>query len=313
MAFLPRTKQSMAAGLGLTLLWAYWPVLSDVAARWSNDPKYSHGYLVPVFALWLLWKRLRQAGPQADGQGSGAQWWGLAFLLPGIGLHLAGVYVYLDWLSEVSLLLSLAGLCQSVGGWRLLRIAGPSIGFLAFMLPLPFRVEIAMGYPLQHLATVAGTYLLELLGFCASAQGNTIVLNNKTIDVVEACSGLGMVVTFFALAVAVAIVLDRPLLDRIVVVASAVPVSLFANIIRITATGILAETVGGPIADVVFHTLAGYLMMTLAAGLIWLELKILSRLLVAVPVEGKMDIDLALGMMSSSVADKRRRKVPVGK
>jgi exosortase len=313
MAYLPRTKQSIAAGLGLALLWAYWPVLVAVAARWANDPKYSHGYLVPVFALWLLWKRFRQAGPHAYLEGSGGTWWGLAFLFAGFGLHLAGAYVFIDWLSEVSLLVALVGLCLSLGGWKLLRVAGPSIGFLAFMLPLPFRVEIALGDPLQRLATLAGTYLLELVGFCASAQGNTIVLNNAKLDVVEACSGLGMMVTFLALTVAVAIVIDRPILDRVVVVASAIPVSLIANVVRITATGILTETVGGPVANVVFHNLAGWLMMTFALALIWLELKILSRLLVALPAENKTDIDLSLGMKPSPVAGNRRRKVPVGK
>jgi len=311
MTYLPRTKLVSAAGLGLALLWSYWPVLGDMASRWANDPKYSHGYLVPVFALWLLWKRLRQAGAQADEKNTDGAWWGLALVVAGIGLHLAGAYVFVDWLSEVSFLIALAGLFLSMGGWRLLRIAAPSVAFLAFMLPLPFQVEAALGTPLQRLAAQASAYVLELLGFCASTQGNIIVLNSRNLEVVEACSGLGMVVTFFALAVGAAIVLKRPWLDRAVIVASAVPVSLIANVVRISATGVLSETVGGPITYFVYHTLAGYLMMTFAALLIWIELWVLSRLLVPAPEDAK--VELNFGLTSSPVVAGRRHKVAVGR
>jgi exosortase len=313
MASLPRTKLTIAAMFSVALLWSYWPVLVAIEERWASDPKYSHGYLIPLFALWLLVKRLRQARFQPLLKDAAGTWWSLAFLFPAMGLHLAGIYLYMDWLSEASLLAFLVGLCLSLGGWGLLRVAGPSIGFMAFMLPLPFRVEVALGLPLQRFATLASTYLLEMLGFCTSAEGNTIVLDSQVLNVVEACSGLGMMVTFLALAAAVAIVLDRPLLDRVVVLASAIPVALIANIVRITATGILAETLGGRAVRLVYHDLAGWFMMSLALILIWLELKVLSRLLVFVPVQSKTKIDLTLGVTSPSIGRPRRKKVPVGK
>jgi exosortase len=314
MASLQRTKHGIAAALGLLLLWSYWPVLCAIAARWSHDQMYSHGYLVPAFSLWLLWKGLRQAGPNATLAESSGTWWGLAFLLPAIGLHLLGAYVFMEWLSEASLLIALVGLCLCVGGWRFLRVAGPAIGFLVFMLPLPYRVEVALALPLRHLATVASTYLLEMVGVTATAEGNIIVLNNGALGVAEACNGLGMLVTFFAIATAVAIVLDRPLLDRLVVVASAVPVALAANVVRITVTGVLYETIGAWVATVVYHDLAGYIiLMPVAFGLIWLELKVLSRLLVAPLAPVQPGIGLTFRRMPPPVAGRRRSKVPVSK
>ena len=38
------------------LLWAYWNSLLTAARYWDN-PKYSHGYMVPLFTLVLLWLR----------------------------------------------------------------------------------------------------------------------------------------------------------------------------------------------------------------------------------------------------------------
>ena len=119
----------------------------------------------------------------------------------------------------------------------------------------------------------------------ALAEGNVILLNDAEIGIVEACSGLRMLVVFFALATAVAMVARRPLLDRLLVLASAVPIALLANIARITATGILHEFADSATANAFFHDVAGWFMMPLALVLLGIELKVLAALLPVVPVE----------------------------
>ena len=47
----------------LALTWAYGPIFSHVVLRWSVDPQYSHGFLVPFMAAGILWlRRDRLAG-----------------------------------------------------------------------------------------------------------------------------------------------------------------------------------------------------------------------------------------------------------
>jgi exosortase/archaeosortase family protein len=78
-------------------------------------------------------------------------------------------------------------------------------------------------------------------------------------------------------------VIKAPLADKLVVVASSVPIALAANIIRITITGIMHELVSGEAANIFFHDVAGWFMMPLALGMMWLELRILEKLFVPVP------------------------------
>jgi exosortase len=268
-------------GLAAVTLWAYWPVLVTMARKWSSDPQYSHAYLVPVFSAYLLWSRW---GPAAGGTSAEwrANWWGLLPLAAGVGLRLSGAYWYVDWLEAVSLLPVLAGVALLLAGWPALRRAGWAIAFLGFMIPLPYRVETALSQPLQRVATVVSTYALQTIGQPAIAEGNVILINESRIGVVEACNGLGMLLLFFALATGVALQVRRGWGERAVLVASAVPIAIAANVIRITVTGLLHETVGSQWADTVCHDLAGWLMMPLALGLLWLELQVLSRLFVDV-------------------------------
>jgi exosortase len=272
----PRAKEIVvASALLAALLWVHWPAVAEMAYRWGHDARYSHGYLVPLFALFLLWSRRdRLRGAQL-----GPSWWGLACLAGGLALHFAGTYLYFEWLAGVALLPCLAGACLLLGGWPALRWAWPAVAFLVFMVPLPFRLETALAHPLQRVATLVSTYALQTLGFAAFAEGNVIRMGALQLGVVEACSGLSMLLIFFAVSTAVAVFVPR-WLDKAVLVASAVPIALAANITRITVTGVLHKTVGSRLADLVFHDLAGWLMMVLALGLLWLEFRILSWVLV---------------------------------
>jgi exosortase len=273
-------------GLGLLLAWVYWPTFAAVVPQWSHNPQYSHGYLVPLFALALLWLR-RERLATVSFQ---ASWWGVPLVAAGAALYLAGAYSYVDWLEGVSLLPCLAGVSVLLGGWRALRWAWPAIAFLAFMVPLPYSVEQALGVPLRSLATWASTWALQTLGLPALAQGNIIVVRAHKIGVAEACSGLSMLLTFVALATAVAVVARRPVLDRVIIVVSAIPIALLANVVRITATGVLYETAGSEAAHAFFHDFAGWLMMPFAVGLLWLELRVLARLLVENPLETPLPV-----------------------
>ncbi|WP_158633678.1 exosortase/archaeosortase family protein [Tautonia sociabilis] len=281
---------SVALLLGV-VAWVYWPTLSAQVDRWENDARYSHGYLVPPFAVALLWMRWK---PETAASLRPARWVGLGLLAAGILLRLAGAYIYFDWIEAISLLPTLAGIVALVLGPAGLRLAWPSIAFLAFMIPLPYRLETALGLPLQGLATVSSTFLLQAMGFPAVAEGNVIAIGEARLGVVEACNGMGIMLLFFAFSTGAAlVVVDRRITDRLIVVASAVPIALISNVLRITLTATLHELAGGVVADFVYHDLAGWLMMPMALVLLWLELKLLDLLFIDVVPESGDPTSLA--------------------
>jgi exosortase len=267
-----------AVSLALALLWSYGSALAAMADRWWNDPQYSHGFLVPIFAAVVLWSR--RAGWQAVRWQP--RWLGLPVLAVAMTLRLIAAGADIAALDAISLVPAVAGVVLLAGGTALLRWSWPAVAFLAFMLPLPFTIEVALAQPLRRLATVVSTYVLQTVGCPAFAEGNIILIEDSRLGVAEACSGLGMLLTFFALSTAFALVVDRPRIDRLVLVASAVPIALAANILRITATGV-AYYASGPqsaTAHAIMHDLAGWLMMPLALGMLWLELRMLDRLFI---------------------------------
>jgi exosortase len=262
--------------LVLGIAWVFWPALWEMGERWGSDPRYSHGYLVPVFSLYLLWSR---RGKLAEGEVR-PSWLGLPVLLAGLVGRAAGLSVYVEWVAAAAVIVCLTGAVLLVGGRTALKWAWPALAFLLFMVPLPYRVETALAHPLQRIATVVSTYALETIGFVTVAEGNTIRMGSVRLGVVEACSGLSMMMIFLALGAATAIVVRRPWYEKLLLVASALPIAVVANITRITVTGVLYKTTTPELAEYVFHDLAGWLMMPFALVLLWAEMRALSWLVV---------------------------------
>src|SRR6185437_8025568 len=145
--------------LAVSLFWSYWTTLREIVGRWEGDPRYTHGYLVPVFAVALLWLRKgRLSTPWLA-----PSWWGVPILVAGVALHLAAAYFFIEWFDGLSLLLCLLGIAALLGGRPALSFSWPAIGFLFFMIPLPFRIEVGLAQPLQRVATKLSTFAIQLI------------------------------------------------------------------------------------------------------------------------------------------------------
>jgi exosortase len=271
---LSRLNLSILLGLTAIVLWSYWTTLVEMALRWSNDPQYSHGYLVPLFAGYLLWMRRRKL--QKEWRPNPL---GLALLGAAVGLRLVGARYHFSYLDPISLLPAMMGVLVLVGGRAAFSWTWPAVAYLAFMVPLPHTVSLALSGPMQSLATNASTFLLQALGRPALAEGNVILLNEIELGIVEACSGLRMLVVFFALSTAVAMLSSKPLWEKLLLAFSAVPIALISNILRIVATGLFYDTFGNHFGGTFFHDLAGWLMMPLGLAFLGLEMFVLRKLL----------------------------------
>jgi exosortase len=266
---------ALAVILGF-LAFAYTPLVGYTVGKWL-EPDYSHGFLVPLFAGYLAWK-WRDRAPDKVAWPNPV---GLAFLAVGTLLFVfAGFFnTGKEWIQGFSLILNLCGIAWMMGGLPALKWLWPAFAFLLFMFPLPYRVEHALGWQLQKVAATGATFVLQTVGYPTYLEGVVITAGTQKLEVEKACNGLSMLLTFIALSTAMAIVVNRRWLDRGLILASAIPVAILANVTRIAVTGILFNEVGGESAKVVFHDVAGWLMMLFALGVIGLELKLLDWVL----------------------------------
>jgi exosortase len=197
-------------------------------------------------------------------------------------MYVAGAIWYLPALEGWSLPAMVAGAVWSLGGKAVLRWSLPAIAFLAFMLPLPYRVERSLSLPLQHVATRASCWLLECLGEPAISEGNVIVMHDARLLVAEACSGMRIFVSVFALAYAYAVLLDRRWWCKLLTLASVPPIAIAVNALRITVTGLLSAHLTTESAHQFAHDFSGWAMLPVAAGMLAAVPWYLGRLIIEV-------------------------------
>lgn len=260
----PRTRASVP----LILLFAgllgavYWRILPDLVRQWWDDPNYSHGFLVPFFSGYLVWAgrdRLQAAIRHAR-----ASWAGLLVLLTGLGMLVLGDIGAENYLSRGSLIVVLAGLILFHLGPSVLRQVAFPMTFLLFMVPLPAILFYAVTFPLQNLAAQNAAWALDLLGVPVLLDGNVLHLSQITLGVTEACSGVRSLISLLALAMAWAyLTLDRRW-AMVVLVASALPITIAANAVRIISTGLIGQWFGMSYAQGFFHTFSGWLIFLVA-------------------------------------------------
>jgi len=255
-----------------SLIWAYGADMAQIVRIWWTEPDYGHCFYVPAFSALLLWLR-RDKAKLVIGCGS---WWGIPFLLLWAAMWWWSAYFCYQKTIPLSLLPCLAGLALFVGGWQALRWTWPSIVFLFFMIPIPTALSWMLQHPLQRIGTVTSVYILRMLGIPAVAMGNVIRLKTMELGVEEACSGLRMLMVFVAVCVGAAFVLQRPLWQKLIIVASSIPIAVLSNVGRITLTAYLYHLEHTKMAEMLFHNLAGALMVPLAIVLLLAELKILA-------------------------------------
>ncbi len=272
------TKNLLMFGVLLVaVLGVFYPTLVKLSQRWNSDPQYSHGYLVPFFSLFLAWSR-RPTLPLSSMK---LRIFGFVILIVAVGLRFVAEAANYDLVEDSSLVLAISGATLAAFGWQVFRWALAPLLFLLLMVPLPDAISKFARKPLRRLGTLAGVVLMQVMGLAAFASGNTIELaNGSKVGVAEACSGLRMLMVFVALAVAMALLSDRPIWERLILVISSVPIALISNILRIVATGVLYSQVQDEAIREKAHDWFGLAMMPLGlvllAGVSW----ILSHLLI---------------------------------
>jgi len=257
--------------LSVLFLVLYGRVLEGMAQQWWSDPNYGHGFLVPVFAAYILWRE-RGRGLEVPIQTTN---WGLPIMIFAIGLLILGTLGSEHFTARISMLALIAGTIVFLAGWQTLRSVAFPMAYLVFMIPLPAILYYQLTFPLQLLASRLGADGLVALGVPTIREGNLLLLPNCTLEVVEACSGVRSLLSLLAAVVGYVYLAERGIWKRGILIALTVPIVILSNGFRLVATGVLSYFYGPSVDSGLVHTALGLVFF----GLAFLSILLVHRLL----------------------------------
>ncbi len=242
------------------LLVLYGPILKALVLDWWRDPNYGHGFLVPVFSAFVLWRereRLALIIPKPSN-------FGIVVMLGAMALLVVGSLGAELFSTRFSFLVMIGGIVLFLAGWRMLRAVLFPLGFLVLMIPIPVLIYNQITFPLQLIASRFATFWLQLINVPVLREGNLIILPNYTLEVVDACSGIRSLMTLITLAIAYGYLVENNRWLRWVLILLMIPIAIVSNSIRILGAGVLTYHFGPRMAEGFFHEFSGWVIFVAA-------------------------------------------------
>jgi exosortase len=247
------------------ILLLYASVIRDLVVQWWTDADYGHGFFVPLFSGYILWRE-RDRWTKTEIKPSN---FGFVVMLGAIALLLLGSLGAEFFTSRFSLLVLLAGMILFLAGWKMLRAVSFPLGYLMWMIPIPVIIYNQITFPLQLIASRLATSWLEFAQVPVLRDGNILIMSNYSLEVVEACSGIRSLMTLMALAVAYGYLVSPRRWVRYVLAALMVPIAIGTNAIRIMGAGLLARRFGPTAAEGFLHEFSGWAIFLIALVLMF--------------------------------------------
>lgn len=269
------------------LCFLYANVLAKLGRDWWTDDNYSHGLLVPFvigYIVWLEfdWLKKAMAKPQFL-LGGAAILFALLMLLGGtLGAEL--------FTQRVSLVLMLAGIVVYFWGAKILKLLAVPFVLLLLAIPIPQIIFNKIAFPLQIYASRMAIWGIRFLEVASVRKGNVIEILPQgstqviALEVVEACSGIRSLVTLMTLALVLAyfsrtgratnengwfnFLRNRDFWRAIILMLTAIPIAVFTNAARVTATGALTFYYGKKALESFWHDFSGWLVYLAALVLL---------------------------------------------
>ncbi len=234
-------------------------------AMGSGD--YSHGFLVPLASLWLVWRK-RDEWVLVPKRRSLA---GLIGVVASLFLHYVGYKTQQTRLS----LLAIIGLTWTVPfylhGWEVAKRLIFPCAFLVFAVPLNFLEGLQ--FPLRMVNTRLSVLVLNGLGIEVRSVGTAIygppfdMSAKLRLEVADPCSGIRSLTAMMALTAVYGYVVMRGFWRKWLLFLCSIPLAMSGNLVRIVSIGVLSAAFDSDMAAGLPHDYAGFIVFGMAITL----------------------------------------------
>ena len=253
--------------LGILFVLLFRSELTMLVKSWGTANE-SHGMLIPAFSLYFVYQgrdRLRKTLGKSS-------YCGLLVMLLSLLGYLWSIHAKIGYSRPVMMIAMIGGIVLFMGGWPIVRQVWLPVVFLIFAVKLPDRLHEQITIPMRITASAVAADILNLFPGVESSSAHVLIHGTHCgerfdLNVAEACSGMRLLRTFVALGVAMAYLEYRPIIHRLVLLLSTMPIAIFCNMMRVLLTGMVHIYIGPEYARGTLHTAMGMVMLIVAFGL----------------------------------------------
>ena len=249
----------------------FYSTLKEIALICYNDDDYSHGLLLPIVSLYMIWDQkdyIKDKLLESRNDSSNV-FLPLILLLISLVVFITGQATGINYTSWIAFFPVVLSVIYLTFGKTFAVISFAPIMLLLMAKPLPDSVVLRIFWPLQVLAAKVSKIVLVALGVPTYLTGNIIEIPGMKLLVEEACSGMRSAMAMVTLALIINYFLKINRLQQIIMVGFSLLVAVVLNVFRVATTGVLAHFYDPESATGFFHTFSGLIVFIVGLPLIY--------------------------------------------
>lgn len=252
----------------------YHKAIAKLISDWSIDPNFSHGFLIPFVAVYMVWHKQYELSllPKKSSK------LGIFVIILGMLIHVAGNIGSELFLMRFSMIITISGIIIFYYGIEIFKCLLVPIAYLIMMIPIPSIIWNKIAFPLQMFSAKISAQAIELFQIPVFREGNILHLANTSLEVVDACSGIRSLTSLLALTAAFAFLAPMNNFKKWILFLSAIPIAITVNVIRLTITGCMAAWISPETAHGFLHDMSGLIIFGAALILVYIIFSIEMKL-----------------------------------
>lgn len=215
---------------------------------WLNNEAYSQGFLIPIISAVLIWNKRDVFHGQSESKSP------VLFIISLI-IYIAGQITGAIFITTISLIPFILGIILFLKGMDAIRAVAFPVIFLIFAIPLPNLEGLTL--TLQSISTVVAVYISHILAVDSSYIGCQVIMGGNIFEIAPACSGLNSIISLYTIIALLCYLITDPLIDRIVLFITVLPIAILTNGLRIAITLFIASRYSVDLAMTYFHDWGG--------------------------------------------------------
>jgi exosortase A len=272
-----RPQQKVASWQAILVLFffifAFFPVWRSLINAWSNSEDYSHAFFIVPISLYLIWIKkgeLEQIPKKISIIG-------LCFFALSLSIYLVAFIAKIATITATAMVFTIVTLVWTLYGTQVVKLLAFPLFFLFLMVPIPSQIYSAATIPLQLFVSKVSTMLAMAADIPVYREGNVLHLPDRTLQVVEACSGLRSIISLFTLSLVFGYLYHSSNITRILLTSTTIPIAVLVNIVRVLTMLSAFYFFNLDLTSGTLHTYFGIIVFLMALALLYLISRILSQ------------------------------------
>lgn len=245
---------------------AFFPVWRGLINAWSNSEDYSHAFFIPPISLYLIWMKKQELSKVPTAMSMA----GFCLFVGALFFYVVAFLAKITTAATASMILAIVALVWTLYGASVTKLLAFPLFFLFLMVPIPSQIYSEATIPLQLFVSKVSTMLAMTIDIPVYREGNVLHLPDRTMQVVEACSGLRSIISLFTLSLVFAYIAHPSNTMRVLLTVAALPVALLINIFRVLIMLAAFYFYNFDLTSGALHTYFGLVIFLLALLLLYL-------------------------------------------